>query len=155
MRELSLHVVAPMVGRMETTKMATKSKKKSPAVPADVQQLIESPVTMQTLLDGYIEHMEQVGKSPGTTFSYKVELEGAVAEIGADTPLKLVTEDWVRRYFESDRAMKTKHGGLKSKLTVDKSRRVLRLALVWAVGKGWIESAPLPGADAPQVNSAA
>jgi hypothetical protein len=37
-----------------------------------------------------------------------------------------------------------KSGKPKAKPSVDKTRRVLRLALVWAVEQGWIEKAPLP-----------
>lgn len=126
--------------------MSTKKKKPTPVLPSDVQALVESPHTMQALLEGYVAYMEGAGKASGTLFSYRTELEGAVAELGADTPVAIVTEDWVARYFECDRVLKSKLGRPKSKLTIDKSRRVLRLAFGWAVSQGWIPSAPIPEA---------
>jgi hypothetical protein len=47
-------------------------------------------------------------------------------------------------YFVSVRVTKTRTGVLKANPTVDKTRRVLRLALQWAQETGLIAAAPLP-----------
>jgi hypothetical protein len=47
-------------------------------------------------------------------------------------------------YFTSDRVMKTRTGVEKAPPTFKKTRRVLRLALVWAQDAGLVEKAPLP-----------
>ena len=48
-----------------------------------------------------------------------------------------------------------KTGKPKAKPSVDKARRVLRLALCYAVEAGWLEKAPLPASDATPVLLAA
>ena len=45
-------------------------------------------------------------------------------------------------FFESDAVTKTRKGRAKAKPTVDKTRRVLRLALEWAAARKLIEAAP-------------
>ncbi len=47
-------------------------------------------------------------------------------------------------YFASDRVTKLRTGKPKAKPSVDKTRRVLRLALVWAAEKKLIKAAPIP-----------
>jgi hypothetical protein len=73
-----------------------------------------------------------------------LELVTALDEIGKDTKLADVTPARVLDYFVSDRVMRTKSGVEKAPPTFKKTRRVLRLALVWAADAGLIERAPLP-----------
>lgn len=124
--------------------MSTKSKKKSATPETDVAQITNDPITLGYLAREYVKHLEEVDKSPATVFGYKMDLEIALTEMGAETPLAVVTEDWVRKYFDCDRVTKTKTGHLKAKPTVDKTRRVFRLALTWAVAKGWLAVVPIP-----------
>ena len=126
--------------------MSTKSKKKNAAPEIDVAQITNDPITLGYLAREYVRHLEEVDKSPATVFGYKMDLDLALAEMGADTPLAVLTEDWVRKYFDSERVTRTKTGHLKAKPTVDKTRRVLRLALTWAVEKGWLAVVPIPSA---------
>ena len=100
--------------------------------------------TLGELAETYIKHMQDVGKSTTTTFAYKMELVGALAELGTDTKLSEITPERVKGYFECPRVMKTKSGGAKALPTILKSRRVLRLALDHAALLGWISVAPIP-----------
>jgi hypothetical protein len=68
----------------------------------------------------------------------------ACKELGAETQISQLTPEQVQAYFDSKPVTKLRSGKKKSQLSVDKTRRVLRLALVWAVEKKWIESAPIP-----------
>ena len=98
--------------------------------------------TLAELATAYATHMEAVGKSNTTIFAYKMELDGAIAELGADTKLAEITPEKVKAFNDSPRVTLTKSGKPKAMPTVLKSRRVLRLALDYAASIGWI---PAPG----------
>ena len=112
-----------------------KTKKAKPA---------DATLTLEDLAAKYLQHLEDAGKSNGTLFSYKLELITALDELGKDTKLADLTPTRVLEYFVSDRVMRTKSGVEKAAPTYKKTRRVLRLALVWAQEAGLIEKAPLP-----------
>ena len=118
------------------------SKAKKPAA-----RTPKSP-TLGQLADDYLRHMEDAGKSPGTVHSYGMELKTACAEIGEGTRVKSITTSQVAAFFESDVVTKTRKGQPKAKPSIDKTRRVLRLALVWAAETGRITKAPIPQAAA-------
>ena len=106
-------------------------------------------LTLANLAEQYLRHLEEIGKSHGTLFSYGMEMRVACAELGEKTKLTALTPKKVGVFYESDRVTKLKSGKPKSQLSIDKTRRVLRLALVWAVEQGWIEKAPIPEAEKP------
>jgi len=113
-------------------------------VAEEVPMVTASSHTLRELAETYVKHMEDVGKSTTTSFAYKMELVGALAELGEETKVADVTPEMVKGYFECPRVMKTKAGGSKALPTILKSRRVLRLALDHAASLGWITSAPIP-----------
>lgn len=100
-------------------------------------------VTLSDVAEGYLESLQADG-SETTIASYRAELKRAAAALGSDTVVADLTARRVSNYFESDAVTKKKNGKDKGPLTVDKTRRVLRLALCWAVQEGLIEKAPLP-----------
>jgi len=119
---------------------ATKAKgKKGKKAKAPAGEL-----TLARLADAYLAHMGEAGKSPGTCFSYAMELKTAQAELGAETLVGALTPEQVATYFASARVTLLKSGQPKAQPSIDKTRRVLRLALVWAAEQGLIEKAPLP-----------
>jgi hypothetical protein len=112
-----------------------KAKKKA-AVPGTA--------TLADIAAGYLVHMEEAGKSDGTISSYRMELRTAALELGEDTPIQDITPEKVGAFFESKRVTKLRSGKNKAKPSIDKTRRVLRLALVWAEERGILAKAPLP-----------
>jgi hypothetical protein len=100
--------------------------------------------TLADIAAGYLAHMEEAGKSDGTVSSYRMELKTAMDELGEATPVAEITVERVHEFFTSKRVTKLRSGKAKSKLSVDKTRRVLRLALVWAAERGIIAQAPIP-----------
>ena len=118
-------------------KPAPKKKGKKAKAPT-------TDVTLEDLAAKYLAHLEIAGKSNGTLFSYKLELVTALDELGRATKLADLTPTRVLEFFVSDRVMRTKSGVEKAPPTFKKTRRVLRLALVWAAESGLIEKAPLP-----------
>jgi hypothetical protein len=118
------------------TAKAPKGKKSKRTIPSNV--------TLEQVCEGYLAHMETAGKSPGTIFSYKLEIITALDELGAKTLMSELTAERVLQFMVSDRVTRTKTGVEKAQPTVAKTRRVLRLALTWAEEAKLIEKAPLP-----------
>ena len=140
-----------MGSKKKTTKaIATETTESTTGETAVVESTFSTsapPVAGPTLHDvcvRYLKHMDKTGKSTGTISSYTMELRLAQEEIGEDTPLAELTPEKVATYFACKRVTKLKSGRAKSKLSIDKTTRVLWLALVHAADKGLIERAPLP-----------
>jgi hypothetical protein len=104
----------------------------------------KSAATVGDVAKGYLQHLEESAASSGTLLSYEMELVSAIAELGADKPIESLTVEAVAAFFECTRVMHTRKGREKSPLSIAKTRRVFRQALVWAVEAGLIETAPLP-----------
>ena len=130
-------------------------KSKKPSVAKAPKNAAPAGITLKALADGYVRHLEEAGKSHGTIFSYQMELNLALGELGAETDLASLTAHQVEKYFQSAAVTKTKKGRAKAKPTVDKTRRVLRLALAWAVEKKLIAAAPIPESAKPQAKASA
>jgi hypothetical protein len=100
--------------------------------------------TLADIAAGYLEDMEAKGKSSGTISSYGMELRTAMTELGETTPVAEITVERVHEFFTSKRVTKLRSGKNKSQLSIDKTRRVLRLALCWAAERGILATAPIP-----------
>ncbi len=101
-------------------------------------------LTLADLSERYLAHLAEGEWSGGTIASYTMELKTAMGEIGADTLVADLTPERVQEYFDCKRVTKLRSGKPKAKPSIDKTRRVLRLALVWAEERGIVEKAPLP-----------
>jgi hypothetical protein len=112
------------------------------------QRKPKGEMTLAELCERYVKHMEDDGKSPGTCSSYTAELKLAVKHLGGETQIASITPEQVTAFFVSKPVVKLRSGKAKSRLSIDKTRRVLRLALVWAAEKKWIPSAPIPEVEA-------
>src|SRR5688572_32110907 len=92
----------------------------------------------------YLESLRAAKKSESTVNSYAADLDLATEVLGAETPIAQLTIDDITRFNQSEPVLTTKSGRPKALPTVERSRRVLRLALVFAEQQGAIESAPIP-----------
>ena len=101
-------------------------------------------LTLEQLSRAYLDAIEKDGKSVGTCFSYLMELKVATSELGAETLVSTLTAQQIEKFNNSKRVTKLKSGKPKSQLSIDKTRRVLRLALAWAEQSGLIEKSPIP-----------
>ena len=110
----------------------------------------KTDLTLADLAERYIKHLEDDGKSPGTCSSYGAELKLAIKHLGGDTQIASLTPAQVGEFNESKAVTKLRSGKRKALPSILKSRRVLRLALVWAAEKKWIESAPISQPAAEQ-----
>jgi hypothetical protein len=143
---------APSESPVETqpeTAIATEPAPEAPAPKkAKRKKSVAGVTTLADLAVAYAVDMEeQQGKSDGTIASYKMELKTAMAELGEETPLADLSPERVQDFFTCKRVTKLRSGKAKSQLSIDKTRRVLRLALVWAEERGIVKKAPLPEAE--------
>jgi hypothetical protein len=113
------------------------TKKKTSNEPAPV-----AAITLTELTARYTKHMEDVGKSRGTVFSYESELRVAQRALGAERSIGAITREDIETFNGSPWVTTMKNGCLKSQLSIDKTRRVLRLALAWAAENKLIASSP-------------
>ena len=125
----------------ESPKTATPTPKTS--TPKKASKAKDAP-TLADLCRRYIQHMEKEGKSPGTVSSYTAELKLACKHLGAETRISAITANKVQAYFEGDAVTKLRSGKPKAKPSIDKTRRVLRLALAFAVSQKLIAATPIP-----------
>ena len=124
-------------------------KKKAPRkVKATKAKAAGANPTLADLCERYVKHLEDADKSPGTVFSYTAELKLACSELGADTKIASITPEQVQAFYDCDRVTKLRSGRPKAPASIAKSRRVIRLALCYALEQKWIDKAPLPASEA-------
>jgi site-specific recombinase XerC len=100
-------------------------------------------LTLAGLADAYINALGTVGKGLGTQLSYRLDLSVALKALGEETRLDELTEEKVTAFFESATVTKTRTGNAKAQVSIDKTRRVLRQALAYAVKEGHIATTPV------------
>jgi hypothetical protein len=144
LRDTALACEVCKAGGRASDDATTKQDEAAPVEDAPKKKVKKTDTTLSDLSEKYMRHMENAGKSNGTCFSYKLELATAISALGADTKLADLTPEKVALYFGCARVNKKKNGKVKSPLSISKTQRVLRLALVWAEGAKLIAKAPLP-----------
>jgi hypothetical protein len=125
---------------------ATKSGKKGATTAPVLAPETEVGHTLADLSAAYLAALEAKGTSIMTRASYQADLGVALKTLGETTKVSAITARKVQNFFESDVVVKTRTGKAKAMPTILKTRRVLRLALVWANEAGWIAEAPIPEA---------
>ncbi|MBI1850305.1 MAG: hypothetical protein HYR85_08175 [Planctomycetes bacterium] len=111
--------------------------------------------TLAELTAAFLRHLEEAGKSAGTIFSYSMDLKSATEHFGQDTLASTLTPQKVANFFASDAVTLKRNGKKRSSITIAKTRRVFRLALVWAAEHGMIEKAPIPADEMEHARGAA
>jgi hypothetical protein len=127
------------------TPKKTKTTRKAKAAKAKPNP---TDLTLADLCERYIKHLEQVGKSNGTIFSYSAELKLACAELGRDTKIASITPEQLQAFYDCPRVTTLRSGRPKAPASVAKSRRVIRLALCYALEQKWLDKVPLPASEA-------
>jgi hypothetical protein len=100
-------------------------------------------MTLAQLADAYIDALGAAGKGDGTRMSYAIDLAVALKNLGKETLLADITEDAVTAFFESTIVTKTRTGAPKAKVSIDKTRRVFRQAMDYALKHGFIATHPV------------
>ena len=81
---------------------------------------------------GYLEHLKGEGKKERTLYTYGKDFEQIEAFFGASRKLAGILAPHVGKFFRSDALLKLPSGKERSQPTVEKTKRVLRMFLVWA-----------------------
>jgi hypothetical protein len=110
-----------------------------------------SAITLATLTERYLANLVADQRSDATVGAYKSDLAIAQRVLGAETAIDAITPKDVALFNASDEVLLARSGAEKAKPTIDRTRRVLRLALDYAEAEGWIMTTPCvePG-DEPQ-----
>ena len=82
------------------------------------------------LADRYLRHLEARGATLSTQFSYRLELGVALDVLGRHTPVSDLTPERLAAFYACDRVTKTRAGAPKARVSVEKTRRVVRQALL-------------------------
>jgi hypothetical protein len=145
-----------VIGERQKATPATKGRrKKKEAEPPKrfsnrPSQPSEPDMTVTRLAAAYLGHLQDMGKSLATQFSYSMDLGIAKKELGGETRIEDLTLEKVAAFFESPAVTMRKNGKPKTKVTIDKTRRVFRMALAWAEEENLIAKAPLPTTTATE-----
>ncbi|MBK9386444.1 MAG: hypothetical protein IPN34_16655 [Planctomycetes bacterium] len=123
---------------MTTTDDAPKAKK------AKATKKTAKPTwTLTETALAYLESLKSAHKSESTINAYAADLDLATEVLGGETPIAALTPADVERFNTSEPVLRTKSGRDKAMPTIERSRRVLRLALTFAEQQGAIEAAPI------------
>jgi hypothetical protein len=165
-QEIANHERTPQMARKTTTRSANSTASSTDATTNATSASASSAplsgfakgapaLTLADLAARYLAHMAEQGKSDGTRFSYGMELKLAQAELGSDALVSYLTPESIALFNEAPRVTTLKSGRPKSQLSIDKTRRVLRLALTWAHQEGLIDHAVVdPKKDALRADPA-
>jgi len=154
--ELACETCRAIAQRQEKAATPTKGRRKKKEAEAPKRfsnrpsQPSEPDMSVQRLAAAYLDHLRLAGKSMATQFSYSMDLGIAKRELGAETLIADLTPERVAAFFESPAVTVRKNGKPKTQVTIDKTRRVLRMALVWAEEENRIAKAPLPTTTATE-----
>lgn len=110
---------------------------------------VHARTSLAGIAEAYVAHLTAT-KSPATASSYRGDLQVAIKHFGGETVCSALTSKRVLAYFDSDLVTKKRSGKAKSPISINKTRRVLRLALEWAGGEGIIEAVPNMECEAAQ-----
>lgn len=80
----------------------------------------------------YTNVLRAQGTTPSTIASYSAELNSAAKYFGADANPLAISAAALEKYFWSPQVNQKRDGSPRSQLTIDKTRRALRMALEWA-----------------------
>jgi site-specific recombinase XerD len=100
--------------------------------------------TLHEAAQAYLEHLREQGKKERTLLTYGMDVKQMEAFFGADRKLKSILTPHIGKFLKSDVLLKLPSGKDRAKPTVDKTVRVLRMFLIWAMETGRIDKLPLP-----------
>jgi site-specific recombinase XerD len=100
--------------------------------------------TLHQATQAYLKHLKNQGKKEATLFTYGKDLEQIETFFGADRKLNGIRIPQVGKFMKSDALLKLPSGKKRAKPTVEKTKRVLRMFLIWAKETGRINKLPLP-----------
>jgi hypothetical protein len=128
-------------------KRGRKPKAGAPAPePGKADAPAATPGSLRAIGNAWIDHLRADGHSVSTVASYGNDLEVAYEHLGGDVAAAGLTERQIQGFNGCALVLRKKSGKPKAQPTILKTRRALRLALVWAAEQKLIAKAPYPAA---------
>ena len=107
-------------------------------------------IPLGDLGDRYVHHLEVAGVAVDTVRAYAIELDTAYRELGVETPIAEITRADIERFNECKRVTRLSSGRRRGERSIEKTRRVLKLALDFAVHMGLLRTSPAKDAPAQE-----
>ena len=100
--------------------------------------------TIHTAAMAYLNHLKSRGMSERSIYTYSKDLEQVERFFGGERRLSSILTPQVSRFVESDILLKLTNGEMRAEPTIEKTKRCLRMFLVWAKNRELIDTLPLP-----------
>ena len=121
--------------------------------------------TIKEAAEKYIAHLTGLGKNERTVITYGRHLDLAVAHFGETKDIAKILPVHVSAFFKSDAVNKLirepkKEGEARTERprshhTIDQTKRVFRMMLVFCKDQGWTDKVPLPKEELAKVKETA
>ena len=92
----------------------------------------------------YLNHLHSEGKKERSIYTYSKDLEQIERFFGGERRLSSILAPQVSQFIQSDILLKLPNGEMRAEPTIEKTKRCLRMFLVWAKNKRLIDTLPLP-----------
>jgi site-specific recombinase XerD len=97
-------------------------------------------------INEYLAHLKDTGKRPSTISTAMRTLKLLEEQLGTDKQLDKLLTVHVSQFFTSEAAT-TLRGKPRAPASILQIRRIVRYALVWWQGQGYMASVPIPKED--------
>jgi len=102
-------------------------------------------MTLEKALEIFMKSLKDNGSSPRTQYTYGKDCEQIKAFFGADKKMFNILPAHVARFYQSDALLKVaKSGKDRAPATINKTKRVFLMFLVWSQKQGYIDTLPIP-----------
>ena len=132
---------------------------------AKEKAMSKKTVTVKQAAEKYVAHLTELGKNERTVVTYGRHLDLAIAHFGEDKDIAKIMPVHVAAFFKSDAVNKLirepkKEGQPRqerprSHHTIDQTKRVFRMMLVFCKDQGWLDKVPLPKDELAKVKESA
>jgi len=122
-------------------------------------------ITIKEAAEKYLAHLTELGKNERTVVTYGRHLDLAIAQFGEDKDIAKILPVHVSAFFKSDAVNKLirepkKEGEARTERprshhTIDQTKRVFRMMLVFCKDQGWLDKVPLPKDELAKVKESA
>jgi site-specific recombinase XerD len=101
-------------------------------------------LSLQEATQQYLKYLRTQGKSERTLYTYGKDLEQITAFFGPERKISSILLPHVGKFFKSDELLKLSEGKERAFKTVDKTKRVFRMFMLWAFDHGYTDKLPFP-----------
>ncbi|MBZ0272994.1 hypothetical protein K8I61_13225 [bacterium] len=122
-------------------------------------------ITIKQAAEKYVAHLKELGKNERTVVTYGRHLDLAVEHFGEGKDIAKFLPVHIAAFFKSDAVNKLirepkKEGEARqerprSHHTIDQTKRVFRMMLVFCKDQGWLDKVPLPKDELAKVKESA